>query len=333
MAFNIMPQFKLPGEILAETPKEMSGIMERILQGKQNQQKIEQDRIANEQLNQYRMGELGLRREELPSQVALRKAQAKYYNTGIGAGGRGVGVDIQKQRGLMQQIIADNPGMTTEKANEVSNAYLEGKTILSNGEPVPPMSGKSRALVSSIAGGETTTALFNQRVQAEQAEAELPVYDKYINEGVQPYGTTIFGKSPQQIKDSVMVNDHKAQERLGKYLASQQLLYDRAALTLRINSLPAGVKIADEIKKLSFQSINEKFPRMSAEARKIASETVAKALLEGFEARKKVSISKSSIYNKNEKPKESTQQSNEEPTQKREVWTKDAKGNPILVNK
>lgn len=335
-----------------ERQYKQSQILENLLKDPRERQKLEQERIANEQLNQYRMGqlaqqkisdemsnryrmgELGLKREELPNINELRKAQADYYRSGGGAKG---GVDNQNRIALAKQAILDNPGMTADQANDVTNAWLEGRTTLKDGSQVPEPSGQSKYLMSSMGGRETTSALWNQRVQAEQAEAELPVYDKYINEGVQPYADTVLGEtgiSFQQIKDTLNTSDDAAQKRLGKYIGAQQLLTDRAALTLKINALPAGVRMVDEIKKISHQSINAKYPQLSAKARKEASDYTAKALIEGFNARKNVNIKRSQIYSKNDNKNEAVEQEKEKsPKLKREVWTRDANGNPIQSNK
>jgi hypothetical protein len=252
----------------------------------------------NEQTDKYHMGLLDIQKQELPTQNALRQAQAEYYKSGgRGAGG---GVGLKDQLSLMQQAMRDNPGIDMEKANEITNAWLDGKATLDDGTPVPPPKGNARLTVDRLNKGRTTAALMNQGVQANQAAAEMPIYDKAINEAVQPYGTTVFGQSAQQIKDFAHPGDEKAQTRLGKYLGAQVLLYDRAALNLKINGLPAGVTIADEIKKLSNQTINAKFPMMTADARKIASDYVAKTLESGLNARKKVPITASSLMNQGE---------------------------------
>jgi hypothetical protein len=288
-----------------------SNIVDPMMQRKIKEKELEQASIANQNLNDYRMGQLDIEKQMMPGKMALDRAHANYYGAqadprlleaniqsqqalakqrqmGLGMGGVG-----QKEEMFFQNLVArDNPqlGNDPEKVYEAANALREGRTSLQDGTPLRPLSPASKASFNRIAKGETTSALINQNIQAQQAEAELPIYDKAISKGVQHYGTTVMGVSPKQIADAINVKDHKAQERLGEYLAAQQLLYDRAALTLRINSLPAGVRIADEIKNLSFQSVNAKFPMFSAEARKIAAEKVASALREGLEARQSVDI-------------------------------------------
>jgi hypothetical protein len=331
MAINIpnVPTF-------LESMQQGANIGGGIMQGFLNKKRLEQEALANELMNKYRMGQLDIERQKLPHDIALQQAHTRLYNIqsdprlleadieakrahsnlykmqsdprlleadieakralskqremSLSGGIGGVG---QKEEMFFQSLVAkDNPqlGNDPTKVYEASNVLRQGGTMLSDGTPLNPLSHASRASFDRITRGTTTSPLITQGVVAKQAESEMKVADKYIREGVSPYGTTIFGISPKQMEDVARPNDHAAQVRLGKYLASQQLLYDRAALTLRINSLPAGVKIADEIKNLSYQTINDKFPWMTDTARKVAAETTAKALSEMLEARKKIPI-------------------------------------------
>lgn len=233
--------------------------------------------------------ELRLKNKSYPDYI---KSQINMYNMG-GRGGMGTGA---KEELTFQSFVQkDNPKLRPDQVYEASNILRQGGSQLPDGTPLNPLSPASEESLNRITKYGTTSPIITQGIQASQAEAELPIYDKAIREGVKPYGTTTFGHSPQQIEDSINIHDHAAQERLGKYLGAQQLLYDRAALTLKINSLPPGVTLADEIRKLSVQSVNAKFPMMSDEARKVASEFVAKTLREGLKARKSVNTGSSSV--------------------------------------
>lgn len=228
--------------------------------------------------------------QETQANIDYKKAMAQFGGGGVGA----------KEEYLFQNLVSkDNPHLSPEQVYEASNALRQGKTTLADGTPLNPLSPAAMDSLNRLTKYGTTGTLITQGVQASQAEAEMPILKKYIDEGIAPYGTTIFNNSPQQIKDALNVKDHDAQERLGKYMASQQLLYDRAALSLKINALPAGVTIADEIKKLSYASVNEKYPTLSSEARKIASDIVAKAMEESLRARRSISTGAASVRNTN----------------------------------
>lgn len=229
------------------------------------------------------------------AKLESEKALAQQRKTG---GARAGGVSGQLMNQLMQQIQLENPNFTPEQINEAANAYIEGRNTLDDGTQLKPPGGIISTKLNEIAKHEYSTTLVNQAIQAKQAEAELPIYKAVIDKGIANYGDTIFNHSPKQIADSVNVKDHAAQQRIGEYIAAQQLSYDRSALILKINALPPGKRIADEINRLSYAAINEKFPMMSAEARLIAANIVAKALSDGLKARQSVDIGAASLNKK-----------------------------------
>jgi hypothetical protein len=299
-------------------PTTFNDVLDYVIKDRQKRQELEQNKLASEQLNQYRMGQLELEKALNPSKIAMNEAyagqaraqadprllqakleseqalanQRKNYGQGNTRNTGRMGVLQMEQRDFRELVSRDNPQLNDdpEKVYEASNALMSGNDQLSDGTKLNPISPSAKVLLDSINKRGTTANLINQSASSKQAAAEMPVLDQYINEGVEPYGSTIFGYSPKQLSDMADVNDHKAQERLGKYLAAQMLLYERAALTLKINNLPAGVTIADEIAKRSNQTIKAKFPYMTAEARKIASEITAKALTKALKARQSVDI-------------------------------------------
>lgn len=255
------------------------------------------------------------------AQNAKEQAMANYYQ--IGGGRMSVG---SKDEYLYQQgIAADNPQLTSPaQVREAEDVYAQGGNQLADGTRLNPLSeGTLRANDRAFKATTTSTAI-NQGLQANQASAELPVYNKYINDGVKPYGTTVFGTSPQQIKDSTDIGNHTAQIRLGKYIAAQQLLYDRAALMLKINALPPGYRIASKISKLASQSINAMYPTQSAESRQVASDTVAQAIEEGLQARNKYGVGASGAAGR----RVGTQSSDNSKVTK--VFTRDANGKLVL---
>jgi hypothetical protein len=233
----------------------------------------------------------------IKAQIENYRALSNQRNSGV----TGLGTGGKEELMFQQYVGRDNPqlGNDPNKIYEASNVLRQGGTHLQDGTPLNPLSPAAKSTLDRLVKSGTTTTLVTQGVQAAQAEAELPVFKKAIDEGIEPYGTTIFNTSPQQIKDAINVKDHTAQARLGKYLAAQQLLYDRAALTLKVNALPPGVNIANEIRNLSYASVNEKFPRMSSEARKIASDIVFSVLKDALEARRSVDTGAASLQNIN----------------------------------
>lgn len=230
------------------------------------------------------------------SQIASNNALSKMRESGGGTSGLGAG---GKEELFFQQLVGkDNPQLNNDpnKIYEAANVLRQGGDTLSDGTKINPLSPAARSAYDRVVKYGTTSPTITSGIQGNQAEAEMPVFKKVIDEGIAPYGTTGPGEiSAAQISDALNVEDHAAQKRLGKYLAAQQLLYDRAALSLRINALPPGVTLADEIKKLSYASVNAKFPRLSAEARQIASDIVAETLTKALEARRSVQTGASSI--------------------------------------
>jgi len=88
MAFEMMPRFTLPGEEIAKAPTEVQNIMASILAGKQNQQKLQQEALANEQLNKYRMGELGVSQQSQHDSHLKALQERELYNQFFGNKGQ-----------------------------------------------------------------------------------------------------------------------------------------------------------------------------------------------------------------------------------------------------
>lgn len=227
----------------------------------------------------------------------MTKSQIELNRMG-GRGGLGAGdkSDLNFQR----TIGIDNSHLRPDQLPEAANVVKSGGNSLSDGTPINVTPNITDAL-NRVARYGTTTALTNQGVQANQAESELPIYKKVIDEGINLYGDTINGFSPKLLQDMLDVKNHSAQQRIGKYMAAQQIAYDRAALMLKINALPAGVTLADEIRKLSYAEANNRFYRSSAESKKIASDIVSDTLEKGMNQRRSVDTGAASVYYKNRK--------------------------------
>lgn len=230
------------------------------------------------------------------AEIANKKALADWYSRRptFGAGGS---TGLKDQMQLMQQAMRDNPGMTLEKANEVTNAWLSGSPTLPDGSPTPEPSGNALAYIDRISKGRTTAAQLNQRLGGEQAESELGVLEKYANEGLAPYGDTMLGYSDRQIVDS-FGNDNASQERLGKLIGSQALQMEIANVRNRLAGGQPGITTVHDFMDRSGQNIKARWPFLREKARKYASDYISKAIREGFEARKKVGVGASGAFKK-----------------------------------
>lgn len=316
--FDVVPKMGSPGDIVRKSSEQFNNMLQEMMkqkfQAQMKEKELAEQHYAHENTNKYQMGNLELDQKKLPSFLRLQnaqtnnqQAQADYNHSPLrldllkakiereknGGSGRS-GVQLQEENKYNEGVGLDNPDLRGDpnKIRQAANILAAGGNKFPDGKPINPMSPETKRSFDRLSKGTTTSPLVTQGIQAQQAEAELPVYDKYIKQGVHDtgYGNTTYGYSPKQIVDSLDVNNHAAQRRVGHYLAAQQLLYDRAALTLKINALPAGVTLADEIKKLSAQTIKARYPRETAEARQIASEEVAKAMKEGLKARQSIPL-------------------------------------------
>lgn len=221
--------------------------------------------------------------------IAGQKALAGLRN----AGGAGMGVGQKELKGFENQLSVDHPEWTSEEINQATNAYLTGDDTLPDGTQLPPLGGKAAALSDQIAKRRTTSPLVTQGVKANQAEAELSVLSDYANKGLAPYGTTYFNKSPDQVLDTFK-SDPASQKRLGKFIASQALQFEIAQNRIKLANGQPGVTSTQELMNLSRQTINAKYPRLSAEAREEATRYMDEALKKGLKARQSVKLGASS---------------------------------------
>lgn len=228
--------------------------------------------------------------KEMQANIAEKIAMANLNNMG----GRGVGTG-QKEEMFFQHLIGlDNPHLQgdPEKIYEAANVLRTGGNQLSDGTPIN-ISEASKMSRDRLIKGTTTAQAINRGLQANQAEAEVPVIDKYISEGRKPYGFTIGNWSPQLTKDSLKINDNEAQKKVGRYWASNLLNFDKAALQTRIAGTESGVTILNEIMNKAQQQVNSDPHFKTDVARQEALETVSKAMNEMLAARNKVGISPS----------------------------------------
>jgi hypothetical protein len=233
--------------------------------------------------------------QQLENEWYGRKAQADVNYKNMGGGRASTG---SKDDYIFQQNVAkDNPSFTDEQNAQAREAFANGETTLPDGTSFN-ISRDTRRAYDRAFKSTTTSPLITAGVRANAAEVEMPVLDKYISEGRKPYGTTIFGKSPQQIKDALNVDDIKAQNRLGDYIASDVLAFDKAALQTRIAGTESGVTIINEVMSKAKQTIDAKYPTLSDAARQRALERVGHALSEALQARNKYGLGASGAAGK-----------------------------------
>lgn len=237
--------------------------------------------------------ELRIKNKSLPQTL---QAEINYKNAlGLGRSSAGTSDELRFHAAVKDY----NPQLTIDQLREAADAYATGKLQLADGTPLAPMNPTLQRAYDRAYKSTTTAPLITQGVKANAAEAEMPVLDKYIKAGREPYGNTIFGKSPQQIADTFAKNDKAAQNRLGDYIASDVLSFDKAALQTRIAGTESGVTIINEVMNKARQTIDATYPQLSDTARQRALEQVGKALTEALAARNKYGIGASSATGKN----------------------------------
>ncbi len=259
------------------------------------------------------------------NQFAPQREQAdiNYRNMGMGRGGVGATQDFQYQL----KVNADNPQITDPiKQREAANVIENGGNRLSDGTIVNPPSSDTLRALDRAKKSTTTAALLTQQVRANQAEAEIPVVDKYISQGRSPYGDTVMGQSINLQKDSFDTKNEAAQTRLGKYYASELLNFDKAALQTRIAGTESGVTIINEIMNKAKQSIKSNTLLKTDKSRQVALDTVSKALREMLAARNKFGTGLSSVGRMQQQAEESPSGQNEGIVE----FVRDANGNLVM---
>jgi len=257
------------------------------------------------------MTPLEARKAELENKMypELTKAQINHYNkmstAGLGTGGN--------EELLFQDFVAkDNPHLKDPRQiYEAANVLREGGDQLSDGTKLNPLSPASRMSFDRLIKGTTTSGAMTPLINANQAEAEINELSKFAQEGLKPYGTTYFNKSPDQIMDSFK-SDEKSQKKLGKFIASQQLQYEIAQNEIKLAMGQPGVTSTQELMALGHQMINTNYPKLSYTARQEANRYFMEALKRGLEARKKKGISISNAL-KNNNANESSESFNNDP--------------------
>jgi hypothetical protein len=220
-----------------------------------------------------------LKLDLLRAQIESAKSLANQRAQGGGSTGGSVGY---KDQLALINTIKQQYGVDDSQARDMANQALSGQVQLS---------GLSGNMLEQVIKRGTTAGLVTQGVRAAQAEAEMPVIDQAIEEGRKPYGSTVMGISLQQIKDSLNTSNEEAQQRLGNYIASDMLGFDKAALQTRMAGTESGVTIINEAMDKAKQTIKAKYPMLSDKARSIALKKISSTLNKMLKARQSVGIS------------------------------------------
>jgi len=266
-------------------------------------------------------------KQHILARIDEQKANAAYKNSGLG--GRG-GVNLQQQKQLQADLKRDNPNLTDDQVFEAAGNLLQGKETLDDGTPFK-VSGMTQNNASKVALQGTTSALATQSGRANQAEAELGVLNDYAQKGLEPYGDTFLGMSPKQIADTFK-KDTTSQLQLGKFVASQALQYEAAQNRIRLANGQPGVSSTKDLMRLSGQTVDAKYPKLSYTARKEAARFLDEALRKGLEARNKMglNINQDMSRDLSSSTQKETKVEGKVPP-KGTVWMQDSEGNKYAI--
>jgi hypothetical protein len=274
-------------------------MLSKILSGRQNQQKIINDKLANEQLNKYRQGELGIQQQTENRLGALNPLNMKLLEAKINAEnslsnqrknsstGLTGGVDI-KDLVALQKTIMDERGISFKEAGQLAGRALNGEDV--------GLGGQSAYILDNMNRRRTTASLLNQNINARQADAELNKLNEFSEKASDIAGTTFLGQSPEILMRTIK-NDDKSQKELGMFIAGQAIQNEMANIRNRLAMGQPGITAIHDLMKMSGQYIDQKYPRLTASARKYASDYINQALRQGLDARNKVGLRSSTAFN------------------------------------
>lgn len=230
-------------------------------------------------------------RQREPAEIEEIRQRAKYYGSG-GAGGSTGGKDYLA---YASGVAQDNPDLTPEQLREATDVLAKGGTSLRDGTPLQPMSFGTRTAFDRAVKATTTAGQINTSNMANQAHAELDVFNKYANDWIPAAGTLYFGKSLDQIADTFK-DDDASQKRLAKIIAGNTLQYEIAQQRNRISLGQPGITATRELMDEAKQHVNTVLPRLTPKARKYVNEYLDKAIKEGLSARNKVGVGAGNTY-------------------------------------
>lgn len=205
---------------------------------------------------------------------------------------------FQKNELAFAQQVANDTKLEGQDLDNAIQAYKVGDTHLPDGRELPPMSQTAREKLDIINKARTTGALVTAGVQANQAHAEMQVFDKYIKKGNAHYGDTIAGYSPKFEKDSANSrSDKSAQDRLSDYYVGQILNFDKAQTQIRIAMANPSVSTTEDLIKISENTIKQFAPIKSGVVKNLTIEKLSKALSDALAVRNAYGIGASGAFN------------------------------------
>ncbi len=273
---------------------------------------IAQTRALTDKYNQMTPLEVEaqkLRNQFYPDLTKSQIEASKALSNIRGMGGVGLGTGGKEQLFFQNLVQRDNPNFTPEQAYQASNLLQDGSTTLPDGTPINQSAASKKSLDRLVKYG-TTGPLITGNIRAAQAESEINELTKHAQAGWKPYGETFLNYSPLQVLDTFK-NDNASQERLGKFIASQQLQYEITQNEIKLNAGMPGVTTTQELMDLGQQRMNALYPRLSAKARKAAQDYFVEGLEKALKARQGVNIGASNVYG--DRPKIGSNKSNTAP--------------------
>jgi len=205
---------------------------------------------------------------------------------------------IKDENYFLQSVGADNPELSPEKWREAANAYSRGEYELPDGTKLSQPSEMTQRAMDRVYKNTTTAAMINKGLQAMQADAEIQGSSKTLKKYGNPYGDTVFGVSPELMKDSLKDanGDKSAALRIGQYMGIQALQNELAAIRSRQAGAEAGITQIQQLMQHSGQLIHNHAPYISKEARKEAERVINESLAQMLKDRMSAGNSPSSLF-------------------------------------
>jgi hypothetical protein len=213
------------------------------------------------------------------------KLMGSSLNKGFGS------APIKMQANVIDNLQKDNPGFNEQEAREAADRVLSGDMEMPDGRPIN-VGGLSKSALNNYMKYGSDAGTRSALISGEQAEAESAVMVPYVQEGIAPYGSTYFGKSPALTADvaKAKAGDKSAQKRIGKFIAARTLQLENYQLQQRMQTGKVTVAATKELIERGAATIGGDFNTLTPESQRIAIDTVQEAVKKAFEERKKVGV-------------------------------------------
>lgn len=250
---------------------------------------------------------------EKQAEIAQKGAMTNYYNQG----GPGQGVGGKEWNHFQNSVSQANPNLSQEQLKEAVNAYGFGKTTLADGTPFNISADMKNSRDRYVKYG-TTSAALNRNIFGEQAENEIPVVSKYIEDGFKPYDNALMkGYAFDFEKDKFDVNNPAAQERVGKRMAANALTFEKSQIQQMLASGKTTAQATKEIENLTTGFLKSMNIVVSPKALSTMRNTMDSAFKDMYKARKNVDIGAASAgLNSNKNNTEKSSNSSLKPPKK-----------------